>query len=93
MIQQNPELRERDVLKASQLTEVLDGLLVQRGVPPHHSRVLGRLTLLVYDQAFDDWLESGDPFTACVSAAQQQLSDTLLLASLPRTVAAVSASR
>ena len=79
VIAESTELRERNVLKTAQLADVLDQLLQDRGTPPHQARVLARLALLVYEQAFDNWLdaEPEQSLPACFIAARHALRDAL----------------
>lgn len=75
VISRNAELREREVLKSAQLEDLLCALLVQRGVGSPRARVTARLASLVYELAFDAWLdaEPQEPFAACVAHTQNSL--------------------
>lgn len=71
VITTNQELREREVLKAAQLEDLLTELLEDRAVDAAQARLLARLALVIYQQAFDYWLD-GDPdrhFADCVRNA------------------------
>jgi AcrR family transcriptional regulator len=86
VIAANPELREREVLKAAQIEDLLTELSEERDVDPRTARHLARLALVVYQEAFDYWLdaESDDPpFCDCVTRAVEDLRDALLKGHAP----------
>jgi AcrR family transcriptional regulator len=76
IIGENAELREREVLKAAQLEDLLCALLTERGAAALPARVTARLALLVYEQAFGAWLDSNpqQPFASYVDQIQQQVT-------------------
>jgi AcrR family transcriptional regulator len=70
IIGHNRELRERQVLKSAQLEQIVRDLLIRRGTQPTEASVTGRLALLVYEVAFDRWLDTAGPsFTQQVERA------------------------
>ena len=79
VIDQNAELREREVLKSAQLEAFLLDSLLGRGVELPGARVIARLASLVYERAFDAWLDSrtGETFVACVASAERELTRAL----------------
>lgn len=82
VISQNAELREREVLKAAQLEDLLHRLLVDRGITTLHARALARLAFLVYEQAFTDWLDTEQPqsFAVVIDQVQDELTRLLPIA-------------
>jgi AcrR family transcriptional regulator len=79
IISHNAELREREVLKAAQLEDLLHQLLVERGTTALHARALARLAFLVYEQAFSAWLDAEHPqsFAAAIDQVQGELTRLL----------------
>jgi AcrR family transcriptional regulator len=79
IIGRNAELREREVLKAAQLEDLLQELLAQRGIETLRARVTARLAFLVYEQAFNTWLDSEpqQSFATYVEQIQGELTNVL----------------
>lgn len=79
IISHNAELREREVLKAAQLEDLLHQLLVERGTTTLHARALARLAFLVYEQAFTAWLDAEHPpsFAVAVDHVHDELTRVL----------------
>jgi len=79
VIADNPELREREVLKTAQLEDLLVGFLGERGVDASDARYLARLALVVLQQAFNYWLDEapGLPFADFVTRAVDDLRNAL----------------
>ena len=84
VIAANPELREREVLKLATLHDLLTALLAKRGVPERQATYLVRLSLTVYEQAFDQWTEpgTGTAFETCMADAAAELEHALALGTL-----------
>ncbi|MFB7746249.1 TetR/AcrR family transcriptional regulator [Streptomyces sp. NPDC056132] len=53
----NPELRERDALKRIDLSAAMTGALGRRGVPGLTARVATQLGSLVWEIAYDRWID------------------------------------
>ena len=79
VIANSSELREREVLKILQLEGVLVEILRRRGLREAHARYVVGLAMLVYEQAFDRWLdaEPQTSFRECVSDAGADLAQAL----------------
>ncbi|MFH8407138.1 TetR/AcrR family transcriptional regulator [Streptomyces sp. NPDC018019] len=54
----NPELREREALKRIDLTASMIEALKRRGVPSLTARVAAKLGALVWEIAFDQWIDA-----------------------------------
>jgi AcrR family transcriptional regulator len=78
IIGRNGELREREVLKSAQLEQLVRTLLIERGTQPTEASVTARLALLVYEVAFDRWLDtSGPSFTQQIERAALEVLHSL----------------
>ncbi len=84
VIAANPELREREVLKVLTLHDQLTALLAKRGVPQRQAAYLVRLSLTVYEQAFDQWTDPDTDITfeICMADAAAELQRALALGML-----------
>jgi hypothetical protein len=60
VIAANPELQERDALKALGLTAVMVDALKRRGVPELTARVASQLGTLAWKIAYDRWIDAPD---------------------------------
>jgi len=79
VIAHSSELREREVLKILQLERALVELLGERGLRTPHARYVVGLAMLVYEQAFDRWLDAEPQmsFWECMSEAGADLTQAL----------------
>jgi hypothetical protein len=85
VIAANPELREREVLKAATLHDLLQALLAKRAVPEQQGAYLVRLAPTVWEQAFSQWIEpgTGKTFESCMADAATELEGALSLCRPP----------
>ncbi|MBR7832584.1 TetR family transcriptional regulator [Actinospica durhamensis] len=61
IVQANPELQERELIKLHKLAGVVKGALLRRGVPEHAATLAAHVGLAVFSVAFGHWVEQNDP--------------------------------
>lgn len=61
VINANPELQERELIKLQKLAGAIKGALVQRGVPEHASILAAQAGVTVFHVAFAHWVQQEDP--------------------------------
>ncbi|MEE6175436.1 TetR/AcrR family transcriptional regulator [Mycobacterium sp. 050134] len=72
VIDANPELKERDLLKAAALTAAMADALVKRGVDPPTANLAAQVGALALGDAFQRWLRPGNR-TSMAKLAEQAL--------------------
>lgn len=74
VIDANPELKERDLLKAAALTTAMVDALVARGVKPPVANLAANFGALALSDAFQSWLQPGNR-KSMTTLVQQALRD------------------
>ncbi len=76
VIMNNPDLRERDLLKAAALTAAMADALVERGVKQPTASLAAHIGALALDDAFQHWLqpENRRPMAKLAEQALRHLS-------------------
>ncbi|OBH39511.1 TetR family transcriptional regulator [Mycobacterium sp. E342] len=74
VIDANPELKERDLLKAAALTTAIADALVARGVKPPVANLAANFGALALADAFQSWLQPGNR-KSMTTLVQQALRD------------------
>jgi hypothetical protein len=70
VIAANPELKEREAIKALGLTAAMTGALTQRGVPDVTACVAAQLGALAMKIAYDRWIDTTNDETFSAIARQ-----------------------
>ena len=88
MVNDHPELRERDLLKRAQLAGAIEEVLGARGIDDLTARLTAALALLAYDSALSRWAgERTQDFPAVLTGALHDLLDRAATLSGSRTAA------
>lgn len=74
VIDANPELKERDLLKSAALTTAIADALVARGVEPPVANLAANFGALALNDAFQSWLQPGNR-KSMTTLVQQALRD------------------
>ncbi len=61
IIEANPELQERELIKLHNLAGAIKAALVERGVPVHPASLAAQSGVTVFLVAFAQWVEQDDP--------------------------------
>jgi AcrR family transcriptional regulator len=61
IIDANPELQERELIKLQNLAGVIKGALIDRGVSPNAAILAAQAGVTVFHVAFARWVEQDDP--------------------------------
>ncbi len=61
IIETNPELQERELIKLQSLAEAVAGALRDRGVPDHAAALAAQTGITVFHVAFGRWVAQHDP--------------------------------
>ncbi len=61
IIEANPELRERELIKLQALAGALKAALVERGVAPNAAVLAAQAGVTVFHVAFANWVQQDDP--------------------------------
>lgn len=79
VIEANPELKERDLLKAAALTAAMSDALVARGVKPPVANLAANFGALALADAFQSWLQPGNrkSMTPLVQQALRELDTAI----------------
>ncbi|MFG6445911.1 TetR/AcrR family transcriptional regulator [Microbacterium sp. P06] len=60
LVRSEDRLRERELLKSARLSDAVASALTSRGVATLDARLLAALSVVVFDTALDEWLDSTD---------------------------------
>ena len=74
IIEANPELQERELIKLQNLAGAIKGALVQRGVSANTALLAAQAGVTVFHVAFAHWVEQDDP-TAFRRLMEESLED------------------
>jgi AcrR family transcriptional regulator len=72
IVEANPELQERELIKLQNLAGAITGALVQRGVPANAAILAAQAGVTVFHVAFAHWVAQDDP-----TAFRQLLAEAL----------------
>ena len=72
VIEANPELQERELIKLQRLTAAITGALVERGVPMNAAILAAHSGVTVFHVAFARWVQQNEP-----TALQQLIDESL----------------
>jgi AcrR family transcriptional regulator len=72
VIEANPELQERELIKLHRLTAAITGALVERGVPLNAAILAAHSGMTVFHVAFTRWVQQNDP-----TALRQLIDESL----------------
>ena len=72
IVEGNPEVKERELIKMHRLTAAIEDALVQRGTPAHAAKLAAQVGVTVFHVAFGRWLQQEDP-----AALRPMLDETL----------------
>jgi AcrR family transcriptional regulator len=61
VIEANPELQERELMKLQRLTAAITGALVERGVPMNAAILAAHSGVTIFHVAFAHWVQQNDP--------------------------------
>ena len=61
VIEANPELQERELIKLQRLTAAITGALVERGVPMNAAILAAHSGVTIFHVAFARWVQQNDP--------------------------------
>lgn len=61
VIEANPELQERELIKLQRLTAAIQGALVERGVPMNAAILAAHSGVTIFHVAFARWVQQNDP--------------------------------
>jgi AcrR family transcriptional regulator len=61
VIEANPELQERELIKLQRLTAAITGALVERGVPMNAAILAAHSGVTIFHVAFAHWVQQNDP--------------------------------
>ena len=61
VIEANPELQERELIKLQRLTAAIEGALVERGVPTNAAILAAHSGVTIFHVAFARWVQQNDP--------------------------------
>jgi len=61
IVDANPEVKERELIKLHRLTGVIEAALVERGVPRHSAMLAAQAGVTVFHVAFARWVQQDDP--------------------------------
>ena len=79
VIDASAELAERDRTKLAAVTTAIRDALVGRQTDPNTARMVAQLATIVFENAFDDWIDAKErtDFATCLHAAADSLRATL----------------
>ncbi len=78
IIEANPELQERELIKLQNLAGVVERALLERGVSANAARLAAQSGVTVFHVAFAQWVDQDDP-TALHRLIAKSLADLRLL--------------
>ncbi|WP_445163022.1 hypothetical protein ACTXG5_07180 [Mycobacterium sp. Dal123C01] len=61
IIEANPELLERELIKLQNLAAAVKAALVERGVPANAAMLAAQASVTVFQLAFAQWVQQNDP--------------------------------
>jgi AcrR family transcriptional regulator len=61
IIEANPELQERELIKLQNLAGSIKAALIERGVPAHAAILAAQAGVTVFHVAFSQWVQQDDP--------------------------------
>jgi hypothetical protein len=61
IVEANPELQERELIKLQRLAAAIEGALVQRGVSANAAILAAQTGVTVFHVAFAHWVAQNDP--------------------------------
>lgn len=78
VINASAELQERERTKFAAVTAAIGDALHQRGTEPRSARLAAQIAALIFQNAFDQWLDAGEQadFATCLEAATASFRET-----------------
>jgi AcrR family transcriptional regulator len=79
VIESSVELQERERTKFAAVTAAIRDALQQRGVEPQQGRLVAQIAVVVFQNAFDQWVDARGKrdFGSCLHAVSASLRDTV----------------
>ncbi|TDO32571.1 TetR family transcriptional regulator [Paractinoplanes brasiliensis] len=77
IIDGSTELQERERTKMAAVTAAVEGVLRERGVDAVRARLLAQTGVVVFQNAYAQWLGSGTPFPEAVRAATTAIREAM----------------
>ncbi|SEP48952.1 TetR/AcrR family transcriptional regulator [Amycolatopsis saalfeldensis] len=79
VIESSVELQERERTKFAAVTTAIRDALQQRGVEPQQARLVAQIAVVVFQNAFDQWLDGGGKhdFGSCLDEVSASLRATV----------------